>query len=183
MARENKTRYALLGWLSMESASGYDMKIHMQKTTDHFWREGDSSIYPILKQLLKEGLVICTLSNTDSDKPKKMYAITREGRQALKDWLLQAPDLFQRRNELLLKVFFGWNVKRENIIAHLEDYRRVIKTNLDEFKNIIKKIPDIKSMSNDRLHRFLTLRAGIIYSEASLKWCDEAIELLKNEND
>jgi DNA-binding PadR family transcriptional regulator len=50
MAKPNKTRYALLGFLLMQDATGYDIKKLMERSTNNFWRETDSSIYPILKQ-------------------------------------------------------------------------------------------------------------------------------------
>lgn len=181
MARSNKTRYALLGFLSMGSSSGYDIKKRMERSTDHFWREGDSSIYPILKQLLNEGMVTCELTNTESDKPKKVYTITREGQQALEVWLLEAPELMHSRNELMLKVFFGWNVDREVTLGHLRNYRRMVKSRLEQYKDGTKKLPATKDIANNELHQFLTLRAGIIYIEATLKWCDEAMRLLENE--
>jgi len=71
MAKPNKTRYAVLGMLSMQPSSGYEIKKMMEQSTDHFWREGDSSIYPILKQLLEEGMLTCEVGNAESDKPKK----------------------------------------------------------------------------------------------------------------
>ena len=107
MAKATKTRYALLGILTFGPSSGYDIKKSMENSTDHFWREGDGSIYPILKQLLDEGLVTCELANTESDKPKKVYTITSDGQQELEDWLVEDPILLPQRNELMLKVFFG----------------------------------------------------------------------------
>src|SRR5579872_2642218 len=103
MAKANKTRYALLGFLSMGSSSGYDIKKAMEQSTDHFWREGDGSIYPILKQLLDEGLVTCELANAESGKPKKIYTLTSDGQRELEDWLLEDALLLPQRNELLLK--------------------------------------------------------------------------------
>ncbi len=182
MARINKTQYALLGFLSMGSSSGYDIKKYMERTTSHFWREGDSSIYPILKQLLEEGKVICALTNTESDKPKKVYTITKTGQQELEQWLLETPEIPHSRNEMMLKVFFGWNVEREVIVNHLENYRNIVKSRLNQYKFWEKRVPASKAIKTDRLRRFLTLRAGVISAEATLKWCDEALELLKNES-
>lgn len=183
MAKSNKTRYALLGFLSMSPSSGYDIKIYMQQSTSHFWREGDSSIYPILKQLLDEDLLTCELTNTQSDKPKKIYTITKAGQQALEEWLFETPDLFRSRNELMLKVFFGWNVEREVTLGHLRNYQRTVKTRLEQYKSWSKKTSSTKDLANDKLHRFLTLRAGVIYSEAKLTWCEEAIGLLESETE
>lgn len=181
MAKINNTRYAVLGMLSLAPASGYEIKKMMERSTDHFWREGDSSIYPVLKQLLKEGMVSCEVSNADSDKPKKVYTITEDGQRELQDWLVKEPILFQSRNELLLKVFFGWNVSKEITIKHIEKFRHNVKAML-EYQESIKKLFLLNKLTNDKLYRFLTLNAGIIYSEASLQWCDFTIEMLNNES-
>ena len=181
MPRINKTPYALLGFLSMRPSSGYYMKKRMDQSTDHFWREGDSSIYPILKQLLDEGMVTCELSNGESGKPKKIYTITDDGQHELEEWLASDPELIQSRNELMLKVFFGWNVDRKITIGHLKKFRQMVQSGLDQYKSLGEKFTSTPNMANDKLHRFLTLKAGIIYSEASLAWCDEAIRLLEDK--
>ncbi len=180
MARSNKTRFALLGILSMRPASGYEIKKMMQQSTNHFWREGDSSIYPILKQLLDEGMVSCEVINIESDKPKKVYTLTDEGYGELQDWLAEDPILFQSRNELLLKVFFGWNVETQITVKHIEKFRNNVKTMLDKYQDTAKKF-SIGKPFGDTLYRFLTLKAGIIYSEASIQWCNDAIKMLNNE--
>ena len=70
MAKENKTQYAILGILAMSPGSGYDIKKLMNKSTNYFWYEGDSSIYPGLNKLYKEGCVDFEWANETSDKPK-----------------------------------------------------------------------------------------------------------------
>ena len=157
MARVNKTRYALIGFLSMSPSSGYDMKKRMAESTDHFWREGDSSIYPILKQLLDEGMVTCEVSNAESGKLKKVYTITEDGEHELEEWLYCDPELFQSRNELMLKIFFGWNVDREVTLGHLKKFRQKVKTFLDQYKSLATRTPSTTDIANDKLYRFLTL--------------------------
>src|SRR5258707_12735330 len=56
MAKENKSRYALLGMLSIRPGSGYDIKKFMEQSTSNFWHESYGQIYPLLKQLVDEGL-------------------------------------------------------------------------------------------------------------------------------
>lgn len=179
MARINKTKYALLGVLSMGPASGYDIKKKMASSTNHFWREGDSSIYPILKQLLDECLVSCELTNTDSDKPKKVYTISEQGHLALQAWLLDEPELFQGRNELLLKVFFGWNVERSVIISHLRSFGRRLAKRLAEYEAMQAAFYAEEVRAVDKLHRALTLKAGILHTKASIEWSQQAIDLLE----
>jgi PadR family transcriptional regulator, regulatory protein AphA len=179
MIRSNKTRFAVLGILSINTASGYDIKKTMEKCTNHFWREGDGSIYPVLKQLLKEEMVTCKLGNEESDKPKKIYTITKKGQLELKKWLDEDPALFQSRNELMLKVFFGANMSPDVTVNHIEKFRHQVKKNLDYYKETAEKMSANK-LSGHKLYQYLTLKAGILHSEASLKWSEESLKLLKN---
>jgi hypothetical protein len=54
---ENRTRYAVLGALTVEPMSGYDLKRFFEQGVSFFWTESYGQIYPILKQLKAEGLV------------------------------------------------------------------------------------------------------------------------------
>jgi DNA-binding PadR family transcriptional regulator len=183
MARINKTRYALLGVLSMGPASGYDIKTIMTKSTDHFWKEGDASIYPILSQLLKEKLVRLKLPNTKSNKPKKIYTITSAGKKILQEWLKKEPEPAQVRSELMLKIFFGGNVESEITINHLQTFRNKIVKNLSQYRNS-ELLTKAKTASLDRLecNRYLALKAGIAHAEAGIKWIDEALGLLNQRS-
>ena len=57
MARINKTQYAILGFLSFEPMSGYDIQKLAKESIGYFWQEGYGQIYPVLKKLLAHGLV------------------------------------------------------------------------------------------------------------------------------
>jgi len=183
MARLNKTRYALLGFLSMGPASGYDIKIRMEQSTEHFWKEGDASIYPILKQLLQEKLVSLKMANTETSKPKKIYAITASGRKVLQAWLMKYPEPSQKRNELLLKVFFGWNAVPTVTINHLKQFHQKTELTLNKYRSstLAKKAASSK-LTSAELYRFLTLKAGIAYCETGLKWCEDVLHLLTTFN-
>lgn len=180
MTRENKAKFAVLGILSTSPSSGYDIKKMMEKTTNHFWREGDASIYPILKQLLNEGLVHCTLTNKESGKPKKVYNITDDGMMELQEWLKNDPEVITARNELMLKIFFGWNVDAEITIQHINQFRTMAIQNLEHYKKV-EQAKLLKPLTGANLYQLVTLKAGIMHTETSIKWCDYALETLKNE--
>ena len=50
----NKSRFAVLGMLSMGLETGYQMKKHVEENLGHFWSESYGQIYPILGQLRAE---------------------------------------------------------------------------------------------------------------------------------
>ena len=50
-------KYAILGFLSYKSFSGYDLKKAFDNSVRHFWSANQSQIYRTLAQLDEEGLV------------------------------------------------------------------------------------------------------------------------------
>ena len=180
MSRENKARYAILGILSSGHASGYDIKKNMEKSTNHFWGESDSSIYPALKKLYEDKCVTCKIANEDSGKPKKVYAITKRGQLELEIWLQQEPERSKRRNELLLKIFFGWNVPSSVCIKHIQAMKLKCEQAESFYQTFYKKKAE-RPKNRKEIHQLLTLRNGILLNQATIKWCDEALEALHNE--
>jgi hypothetical protein len=64
MAKDNTTKYILLGLLSHEPMSGYDMKKRIDTTISKFWSVGYGQIYPTLNDLEEEGLIKKVFSET-----------------------------------------------------------------------------------------------------------------------
>ena len=50
MAKENRSKYAVLGMLATGPKSGYDIKQTIETSIGHFWNESYGQIYPILKR-------------------------------------------------------------------------------------------------------------------------------------
>ncbi len=82
----NKTRYAILGVLLEGPTTGYEIKSLMGRSTVYFWRESDSTIYPMLKVLAKEGKVRSKVVYVGKKK-KEAFSITETGRAEFKAWL------------------------------------------------------------------------------------------------
>lgn len=179
MARVNTTRYALLGMLALGPSSGYDIKRKMAQSTDHFWSESDGSIYPILKQLLEQNRVSVHQENLNTAKPKNIYTITPAGRQELESWLAQAPSVMLRRNELLLKLFFGANVDKAIIINHLYAFKSKCQQLLMGYEAHELSYME-KKLSQDVACQWATLKCGIAHTQTNIRWCDETIGMLKN---
>lgn len=177
MAKENKTQYAILGILSMGPFSGYDIKKIMAKSTNYFWNEGDSSIYPGLNKLYESGCVDFEWANETSGKPKKIYSITDKGEAALKAWLEKTPELPKERDELLLKLFFGEHISDQTIIDHIKQHRAEYEQRLMHYKELYQQSLAVEQ-TRAIIHRQLTIKAGITSAEAAIRWYDEALETL-----
>ena len=105
--KEGKSKYAILGMLSIEPMSGYDIKKEVENSISNFWTESYGQIYPVLKNLIAEKLVTKTVESEAGKPDRHVYSLTATGRKELRRWLRQgfAPKI--QRDEFLLKLFFG----------------------------------------------------------------------------
>src|SRR2546423_1494831 len=107
MGKENKSRYALLGMLSLQPMSGYDLKKFIEESTANFWQENYAQIYPMLRQLTEEGLTTSHIEKQEKRPERRIYALTEQGWDELRRWLTEPVEPQVERNELLLKLFFA----------------------------------------------------------------------------
>jgi PadR family transcriptional regulator, regulatory protein AphA len=101
------TGRVILGMLSLGKTSGYDIKQLVDKSTRHFWAASYGQIYPELRRLEEQGLVAGHEEPTGG-RPRRVYALTQAGREALEGWLASDREpLYELRDEGMLKLFFS----------------------------------------------------------------------------
>lgn len=178
MAKANKSRYAILGILAnAPGSSGYDIRSIMEGSTDFFWKESFSSIYPVLDSLEKERLIL-QLELSSSGRKRKTYKITKEGLRSLQTWLEEDVDLEQLRNELLLKIFFGDLNSASSSIKHLESYKQKITAKVKVLKEIRESLPKEYPKDEGLPYWLMTVEFGIRRIEASIDWSEHCLEKL-----
>jgi DNA-binding PadR family transcriptional regulator len=179
MARSNRTEFAILGMLAREPLSGYDIKKLVGERLAHFWHESLGHIYPVLKRLRERGWVVRTVQGGQGPPPRHEYAITSEGRAALRAWFREPIEPPPPRNELLLRVFLGRFTETEVLRARIREYRAVRRGQLERFETIRDLVEREGRNDPDLRYWRLTLRAGIHAARAALAWCDEALTELQ----
>ena len=60
---------------------GYDVSKFIEEKSNGFFRMPFGTLYPILHRLEKEGLVTVELEDKNSLRPKKIYKLTKSGKQ------------------------------------------------------------------------------------------------------
>src|SRR6266511_3559331 len=83
---------AVLGLLSRQPTSGYELGSTAERTIAHFWPITRAHIYAELARLEAAGLVTATEVSQQRRPDKRVYAITGAGEAALDAWLA-SPDL------------------------------------------------------------------------------------------
>lgn len=177
MSKINRSKFSVLGVLTFGPSSGYDIKKIMKRSTEHFWRESDASIYPMLRELEQEGLVVGDVDRSSGERIRKVYTITEEGKTEFLEWLTLYPEPEIVRHELLLKFFFAHNLPKNRVIEFLKRYRQDLCEGKEELDSIGQKFKDSEKGKNP--YGLMTLRYGQLYTEAAIKWCEEVLETLE----
>lgn len=171
MKSVNKTRYAILGMLFDGPCTGYEIKSLMGRSTAYFWRESDSTIYPMLKVLAEEGKAISKIVYVGKKK-KELFSITKAGRVEFKTWLESPTGSEIPRNEFLLKLFFVTD--QEEMLRLFHERLEKIKKTYEEYNTIEERLERLAD-SPHKVIRLKALKYGIAHLELEIKWLKEGI--------
>jgi DNA-binding PadR family transcriptional regulator len=176
--RESKSRYAILGALTLEPMSGYQIKELIGRTVGHFWNEGYGQIYPTLKALSETGLVSSRVEPGNGKPDSNVYTLTDEGWEELRQWLARpVHSNHPGRSELLLKLFFGRHATAGTNLEHLRRYQELLGAQIAQYEAIEVELEG--QDDPDQPYRLITLRHGLHVARASRAWCAETIDQLK----
>jgi DNA-binding PadR family transcriptional regulator len=179
MSKENKSRYALLGMLSLAPMSGYDLKKATDISIGHFWQENYAQIYPMLKQLTKEGLTTSHVEVQEGKPDRYVYTLTDKGREELQRWLAEPVDYQIYRSELLLKLFFGEQIPRPVSEQHVRQYRERMLQLVHVLDGIEANLKEHLSDNPSAPYWLITISYGRHNARASIDWCDETLAALE----
>jgi DNA-binding PadR family transcriptional regulator len=170
----SNTAYVILGFLQRGPASGYDIKQKIDGSTRFFFASSYGQIYPDLKKLESRGLIAGS-AKSQGQRARTEYALTKQGRAELEQWLLSPGDGAEMRDEALLKLFFSLDIGREAQIDRLKAMRAERVASLAQLKEVEKQtagvIPEMPE---------LVLGHGLELYEFIIGWIDRAIAQLES---
>jgi len=170
-------RYALLGLLASEPASGYDLaKAFEGELGAYAWQAGYNRIYPELARLADEGLIVPA---GEGARGRRTYAITAAGFAELRAWLMAPRTGGAVRNEPVLRLF---------LLSALEpdDARTVLREVADNSRRQIAELgeamaTDTPASPDGRLpFGWLAAGYGLRQYQASNDWALWALGELDN---
>jgi PadR family transcriptional regulator, regulatory protein AphA len=160
------TAYVILGMVSREPRSGYEIKALVDGSTRFFWAASYGQIYPELKRLSEAGLVE-GLDAPRGERKRTVYAITPSGEEALRDWLRQPPSTYEARDEGMLKLFFAGVLPPDEaaqILRSMREHRLALVERLQAIEP--------KALENEDPFPLTVLRGGIEFNEWYAGWCE-----------
>jgi DNA-binding PadR family transcriptional regulator len=180
----NQTAYVILGILAIhDDQSGYEIRKTIQQTVGFFWGESYGQIYPTLKRLASESLIVLSkprpVKSTSGTRPKRQeYSITPAGRVCLQQWLAVPYRDDPPRDEFLLKLFFGVEAAPGVTIAHIRKFQEKNRTMLAT----LLQLETLGRAHSSQLPGFpfwiLTLNFGVAQLRSALEWSDSALAML-----
>jgi PadR family transcriptional regulator AphA len=179
MARRiSSSMEVLLGLLTIEPMSGYDLGQMIQESIHHIWNESYGQIYPNLKRLASGGFVTCKTQKQKGKPDRNIYSITKKGRERLQRWLQVEPQPEVPRNELLLKLFFGSTASPQTIRGYVQQMVAREQAVLERFVFIESEIAKNANYP-DAPYWQIALRFGQIELEAHMRWAEETLASLR----
>ena len=122
-ARElTTTSYAVLAVLALRDHSTYELTKQMRYSLHYLWPRAESNVYAEPKRLVAAGLATAREEWTGGRR-RSVYSITEAGRAALREWIASPSSRQRYESEAVLKVFFGENGTREELLANLREVR------------------------------------------------------------
>ena len=164
---------ALLGLLRKGPMSGYDLRKDVERSVGYFWAPAKTQIYATLPRLVEAGHATQQKVVQSARPDKTIYELTESGREALREWVEDAPlDAGHGRNLILMKLYFGEDADPEALLRQVRERR-------EEAEGLLAELEELDaSGEGGSPFEAITRRWGSLYAEALLRWTDEAAAAL-----
>jgi PadR family transcriptional regulator, regulatory protein AphA len=186
-------RHALLGVLTAEPLTGYEMAKVFDRSVAYVWHASHSQIYPELRRMERLGFITSKSSRRGERGVKRTYTITAEGREELERWLAEPSEPEPTRDTERLKAtyleFVSFDDARRLFQAHLSHYElweRRWAAHAEELANRSTALMRTRLARSDvgdhqaivayKVHVYDGLAAT---AQAEIKWAKEGLRLIE----
>jgi DNA-binding PadR family transcriptional regulator len=179
--QRNQTTYVILGILAIHPhQSGYEIRQTIQQTVGFFWGESFGQIYPALKRLAVDGLIVRSSSGASSRSNRQEYSLTPAGHTCLQGWLALPYREDPPRDEFLLKLFFGHDAAPGVSISHLRHFQEKHRYILATLERLEPMARAYSSQNPGFPYWMLTLSFGKAQLRSALEWSESALAMLSS---
>jgi len=122
--------HAILGLLSLNSLSGYDIKKMFEGSVALYWSGNNNQIYKALIKLHEQGWVSRETQSQDGSPTRRIYSITEQGLEELRRWVFTNPEIPQVRNSFLIQLAWADLLTANELNDLLERYESELRMQL-----------------------------------------------------
>jgi DNA-binding PadR family transcriptional regulator len=171
--------HAILVSLAERAGTGYDLARRFDNSIGYFWTATHQQVYKVLARMQADGWVSVTVVEQDGRLDKKVYEVTRTGRDELARWIAApaAPEV--TRSDLAVKLRGAADGDVGAVLAEVRRHRALHAERLDVYLASEKhEFPDPRRLRGRALHQWLVLRGGIGLEQTAIAWFDDVISAL-----
>jgi PadR family transcriptional regulator AphA len=170
-SRSVSFRHFILGMLTQQPMSGYDIKRLLQ---GFGWLVGDASygsLYPALHGLHQDGLVTVEVQPGLDKPPRKVYSITEEGRAVLAAWISEPQATNPSLKAFLMRLNLAGNQSEASLLSDLRLRRAQVAEHHSALQEEAGELDDHVDLG----YR-LTLNYAVTLAAAELAWLDHTLD-------
>jgi len=177
--------HALLGLLNYRPATGYQLKKTFKESIYFFWNATLPQIYRTLSEMEKKGWLSAVIEHQKGKPSRKVYKVTRDGLKEFRRWLEEPPEVPQPKSPMMLKIFFGNQMNKDQLAKHLKNIKEyhtnLVKKYEKEVKPIIQHYASATDSSGDARYWALTLEFGRMHAKMVAEWCQRLLKTSRNQ--
>jgi DNA-binding PadR family transcriptional regulator len=162
-------RNALLGLLLQSPRHGYELRSAFEAVVggEANWDVKPAQVYMTLARLEEAGLVTVKATGKGAGPEKRIYSVTRAGREGFRSWLALPVKSEHQRDEFFLKLML-------TLATGEEEPRKVIYTQRNSLYQQLHELTVQRDSSNPQtdLAHILLLDQAIMHVEADLRWLE-----------
>lgn len=164
------TSYVILGHLALRSWSTYELAQQIKRSTNAYWPRAESKIYEEPKKLVAHGLATARREYTGR-RPRTVYVITQDGREALRRWLDTPGQAPLVEFEGLVKVLFAEQGSKQQLLSTISAIREQAQRTRDAQAALAADLAQTGGPFPDRLHvNSLVFKFMWDQTETVLRW-------------
>jgi PadR family transcriptional regulator AphA len=168
--RLSTTSHAVLGLLSLRSWTTYELAKQVQRSLGWFWPRAERKLYEEPKRLVAAGYATSEAEMTGA-RPRTVYAVTTDGRAALRTWLDEPPAPPLLEFEGMVKVFFADGGTLAQLRATLDTIAETADAHIAELEDKVDQIVRGDAPFPERWHlNSIGLRFELDHERAIATW-------------
>src|SRR5262245_16187864 len=130
------TSFGVLSVLAIADHSTYELTRQMRNSLHYLWPRAESNVYAEPKRLVAAGLADVR-EEWRGKRRRTVYSITDAGRAALAGWLAWPSARQRYESEALLKVLFGENGTKDDLLASIGAIREEALAAIEHFDRAV----------------------------------------------
>ena len=170
--------YVVLGLVGVEGAGAHDL-VQMMRRGGVYYAVSPSQVYAEPKRLERLGY-LTVREEPGRTRPRKVYSLTDQGRQAVADWMFQPAAFPRLQNEAAVRVMCADLAGTQHVLESLRGMR-------PEIERVLADVAAMEERAEALPHRQANLALnnsfGRRWCELLLDWLDEAEEVLGQDTD